>query len=283
MHGYGTSLVGIPGYQDHLGPMDPAVSVVPYDSLEDLRAEVHARGPERVAAIICEPVVGSGGVLAPPEGYLEGLADLCRETGILLVADEVICAFGRLGRWFGGERWALEPHMIVFAKGVSSGYLPLGGTIVRDTIAAPFFDEPSAPVFFHGATYAGHAACCAAALANLDILEAEQLIQRGEELELGFEQALLDAAGSSPIVAEVRAGVGLMGAIEFTPQALQANPDLVAEIFQTTRKSGVLVRPLGNAVCLSPPLTIRDEHLELLTDALGSAIATAGRALTSAA
>jgi putrescine---pyruvate transaminase len=283
MHGYGTSLVGIPSYQHHLGPMDPATSVVPYDSLEGLQAEVDARGPERIAAIICEPVVGSGGVLAPPAGYLEGLADICRETGILFVADEVICAFGRLGRWFGIERWALEPDMIVFAKGVSSGYLPIGGTIIRDAIAAPFFGEPSAPVFFHGATYAGHAACCAAALANLDILRDEQLLERGEELEADLEQALLDAAGGSPIVAQVRAGVGLMGAVEFTPQALQGNPDLVLEIFQATRRSGVLVRPLGSAVCVSPPLTTQPEHLQLLTDALGSAIATADRALTSRA
>jgi putrescine---pyruvate transaminase len=283
MHGYGTSLVGIPGYQDQLGPMDPAVSVVPYDSLERLRAEVDTRGPESIAAIICEPVIGSGGVLAPPEGYLEGLAELCRETGILFVADEVICAFGRLGRWFGAERWALEPDMIVFAKGVSSGYLPLGGTIISDAIAAPFFERPSAPMFFHGATYAGHATCCAAALANLDILEEEQLIQRGEELEADFKQALVDAAGGQPIVAEVRAGIGLMGAVEFTPEALQANPDLVTEIFQATRESGVLVRPLGTAVCLSPPLTTQAEHLQLITDVLGSAIATAGRAPTSAA
>jgi adenosylmethionine-8-amino-7-oxononanoate aminotransferase len=279
MHGYGTSLVGIPGYQDNLGPMDPAVSVVPYDSLDALEAEVNSRGAEQVAAIICEPVIGSGGVLAPPPGYLEGVAELCRETGILLVADEVICGFGRLGRWFGTQRWSLEPDLIVFAKGVSSGYLPVGGTIIRDGIAEPFFSSSDAPVFKHGVTYAGHATCCAAALANLDILERDMLVRRGEELEDELKRALLQATDGQSIVSEVRAGLGLMAAVEFTPEAINAKPELVSQVFQTTRENGALVRPLGTAVCVSPPLTSQPEHFQVLADALGSAIATVARRL----
>jgi adenosylmethionine-8-amino-7-oxononanoate aminotransferase len=282
MHGYGTSLVGIPGYRDHLGPMDPAVSVVAYDSLDALRAEVESLGAEQVAAIICEPVIGSGGVLAPPPGYLEGVAELCRETGILLVADEVICGFGRLGRWFGTQRWGLQPDLIVFAKGVSSGYLPIGGTIVRDTIAEPFFGSFEAPMFKHGVTYAGHATCCAAALANLDILDREMLVRRGEELETELRSAVVEAAGGQSIVSEVRAGVGLMAAVEFTPEAIEANPELVPQVFRIARENGVLVRPLGTAVCVSPPLTSQPAHFQLLADALGSAITTVARSLVPA-
>jgi adenosylmethionine-8-amino-7-oxononanoate aminotransferase len=283
MHGYGTSLVGIPGYQDNLGPMDPATTVVAYDSIDELRAAVEKVGADKVAAIIAEPVIGSGGVLAPPDGYLKALAELCRETGILFVADEVICGFGRLGEWFGSQRWGVEPDMIVFAKGVSSGYLPIGGTIISDKVAAPFFDQPDAPMFMHGATYAGHPACCAAALANMDILENEGLVTRGRELEGALEQALLDATSGQDIVAEVRAGTGLMGAVEFTPEALAAYPNLVPQLFQTARRSGLLIRPLGTAICMSPPLTTEQEHFDLLTEALGSAIESVASEVRSAA
>ena len=151
-------------------------------------------------------MIGAGGVHLPPEGYIEGVADLCAEHGILLVVDSVICAFGRLGTWFGIERWPdVRPDMITFAKGVTSGYLPLGGVIVVGAVAAPFFAEPGGPMLRHGATYAGHPTCCAAALAVLDIYEAEGLIERGRELEEPLRDALAPLA-SHDAVGEVRAG-----------------------------------------------------------------------------
>ena len=123
-----------------------------------------APGAERVAAFFCEPVIGAGGVYPPPEGYIEGVADLCAEHGVLLVVDSVICGFGRLGTWFGIERWEdVRPDLITFAKGVTSGYLPLGGVIASGKVAAPFFEGPGGPMLRHGATYAGHPTCCAAA------------------------------------------------------------------------------------------------------------------------
>ena len=164
-----------------------------------------------MAAFFCEPVIGAGGVHAPPEGYIEGVADLCAEHGILFVVDSVICGFGRLGTWYGIERWEdVRPDMITFAKGVTAGYLPLGGVVVSERVAGPFFESPGGPMLRHGATYAGHPACCAAGLAVLDIYERDGLIERGRELEGALAEALAPLA-SHDAVAEVRAGLGMMG------------------------------------------------------------------------
>ena len=133
------------GEHEQLGPARPRRLDRAHDSLPALEAEIERVGPEKVAAFFCEPVIGAGGVYLPPEGYIEGVADLCAEHGILLVIDSVICAFGRLGTWFGIERWEdVRPDMITFAKGVTAGYLPLGGVVVSDTVAGPFFASPAA-------------------------------------------------------------------------------------------------------------------------------------------
>ena len=158
-------------------------------------------------------MIGAGGVYPPAPGYIEDVAKLCERTGALLVVDSVICGFGRLGTWFGIERWDVEPAMIVFAKGVTSGYLPLGGVVISERIAEPFWRAPGGPVFRHGVTYAGHATCCAAALANIKILEQDGLLERGREQE----QALLDALAplaAHELVSDVRGGVGMMAAVE---------------------------------------------------------------------
>ncbi len=142
-HAFGTSIGGIEANTANWGPLVPHTSAVAFDSLPALEQEILRVGPERVAAFFCEPVIGAGGVHPPPEGYIEGVADLCAEHGILLVIDSVICAFGRLGTWFGIERWPeVRPDMITFAKGVTSGYLPLGGVVVSGEVAAPFFAAP---------------------------------------------------------------------------------------------------------------------------------------------
>ena len=156
-HGFGTSLGGIEANVTNWGPLVPQISSVPFDSLPALEEEIRRVGPEKVAAFFCEPVIGAGGVHVPPDGYIQGAADLCAEHGILLVIDSVICGFGRLGTWFGVERWEdVKPAMITFAKGVTSGYLPLGGVVVGETVAAPYFEAPGGPMLRHGATYAGH-------------------------------------------------------------------------------------------------------------------------------
>ncbi len=266
-HGYGTSLAGIPANRTGWGPLVPDVSVVDHTSVAALRAEVERLGPERVAAVFVEPVIGAGGVRPPVPGYIEGVAELCRETGILFVCDSVIGAFGRLGSWFGIERWSVEPDLIIFAKGVTSGYLPLGGVVAGGRVSEPFWTAPSSPVFRHGATYAGHATCCAAALANLDILEDEGLMTRAIELEGPLHDALARLDGHA-LVDEVRGGTGLLGAIELTPELLAERPSAPAQLAVLARRSGVIVRALGAGVAVSPPLTATPEHFEQISEAL---------------
>jgi len=258
-NGIGTGVAGIEANRTGFGEILPSSSRVPFDSVEALREEILRVGPERVAAFLFEPVIGAGGVLPPPEGYLKGVVEVCREFGVLAIADAVICGFGRLGTWFGVERWGVEPDLITFAKGVTSGYLPLGGVIASGEVAEPFWDRRG-NALRHGATYAGHPACCAAGLANLDILEHGGLIERGRTLEGELADALAPLAGH-PLVAEVRAGVGLLGAVELTADLLARLPSAVTDLQMLARQRGVLLRPLAKALAVSPPLTVRPEQL----------------------
>jgi putrescine aminotransferase len=267
--GYGTSLGGIEANRSGFGPLMAETSLVAHDSLAALEWELLRLGPEHVAAVFVEPVLGAGGVHPPPAGYLEGVAALCEEHGVLLVVDEVICAFGRLGRWFGCERWGLEPDMVVFAKGVTSGYLPLGGVLVSGAVAEPFWSAPGVPLR-HGATYAAHATCCAAALANIDLLARDGLLARGEELEGALLDAVAPLAGH-PLVTEVRGGVGLLAAVEIAPER-RAGGATVIEVFAAARRRGVLVRALGSAIAISPPLTIAAEQLATIAATLHDAL-----------
>jgi putrescine aminotransferase len=269
-HGFGTSIAGIEANASGWGPLLSHTAVVEHDSVEALENEFKRLGPENVAAFFCEPVLGAGGVHFPPEGYLQGAARVCAEHGVLFIADEVICGFGRLGTWFGVQRWeGVRPDLITFAKGVTSGYLPVGGVIASGQVAAPFWEDAGA-VFRHGATYAGHPTCCAAALANLDVLEREGLITRAKELE-GELAAVLAPLADDDQVAEVRAGLGLIASVELAPEALTADPGAVAKVARAARDHGVLVRPLLSSVALSPPLTVQSEHLALIGESLARA------------
>jgi adenosylmethionine-8-amino-7-oxononanoate aminotransferase len=272
-HGFGTALAGIPANREGFGPQVETFQV-PHDSLEAMEVEIERVGAQRVAAVFVEPVIGAGGVYPPLPGYLEGLAALCARTGVLLVVDSVICGFGRLGTWFGIERWDVEPAMIVFAKGVTSGYLPLGGVLVSERVAEPFWRKPGGPVLRHGPTYSAHATCCAAALANIALLERDGLLERGRQLE----QPLLDALAplaAHETVAELRGGVGLMAAVELTSELLERQPDAVARATRHARDHGVLVRPLGRAIAVSPPLSADEQHFALIAETIDQAIAHA--------
>ncbi len=270
-HGLGTSLGGIPANRADVGPLDPHSSQVPHDSLEALEAEIERVGADRVAAVFAEPVIGAGGVHPPRPGYLEGLEALCKRTGVLHVADAVIAGFGRLGEWFGPERWGLRPDMITFAKGVTSGYLPLGGVIISGDIAAPFWDEEGAPWFRHGPTYSGHPTCCAVALANLDIIEREGLLARGLALE-GEMAAALSGFGSHALVDEVRCGTGALAAVALTGEVLARDIKSPLRVAAHARERGVLVRPLGDGVGLSPPLIATREDIDTAASAIGEAL-----------
>jgi putrescine---pyruvate transaminase len=270
-HGFGTAIAGMPVNQVGYGPLMEDNTVVPHDSVDALADAIARRGPERVAAVFVEPVIGAGGVYPPAPGYIEGVAEVCRETGVLFICDSVICGFGRLGTWFGIERFGVEPDMVIFAKGVTSGYLPLGGVIASGRVAEPFFSRPGGPVFRHGATYAGHATCCAAANANLDIMERENLIERGRTYE-GDLLAALEPVAAHPLADEARGGVGTLAALALSPQLLARMPGAPNRLTVLAREQGVLVRPLVSAVAVSPPLTATPEHFSLLTGALSKAL-----------
>jgi putrescine---pyruvate transaminase len=271
-NGFGTALAGIPANRHGFGPQVHTIQV-PHDSLEALEAAIEEAGADHIAGVFLEPVIGAGGLYPPVPGYIEGLASLCERTGVLMIVDSVICGFGRLGTWFGIDRWSVQPDMITFAKGVTSGYLPLGGVIVSERVAEPFWATAGGPVLRHGPTYSAHATCCAAALANIALLGRDGLLERGRELEQPLLDALTPLTGHAA-VAEVRGGVGFLAAVELSHEVLDRDPGAVATVARLAREQGVLVRPLAKAIAVSPPLTATTEHIDLIAQALDAAVAT---------
>lgn len=189
MHTAGTSLAGIPANAAGHGELIEDVVEVAWDDAGALRDAIASAGAERVAAFFCEPVMGAGGVFPPPRGYLEAAREACRDAGVLFVADEVITGFGRTGDWFASTRFGLEPDIVTCAKGITSGYLPMGAVLAAPHVAQPFWSE-GAGMWRHGYTYSGHASVAAAALANLDIMEREGLCERAFKLEVPLLEAL---------------------------------------------------------------------------------------------
>jgi putrescine---pyruvate transaminase len=264
--GFGTSLAGAEVFREGIAPPVPHVVHVPWDSADALRDAIGRVGPERVAAFFCEPVIGAGGVFAPPAGYLAEVRSICSDAGCLFVADEIITSFGRLGHWFASERFQLQPDLITFAKGSTSGYLPLGGVIASGRVTEPFWRPGSGVIFRHGYTYSGHGAVCAASHANLDILEREGLIARGGELEHELEEALQPLA-AHPLVGEVRAGTGVMAAVQLTDAAVAERASMLA------REHGVITRVLlGGALQVSPSLIVTRAELDELASGLAAAL-----------
>jgi putrescine---pyruvate transaminase len=271
MHVAGTSLAGIEANRAGYGTLVGDVVKVPWDSSEALRDAIASAGPERVAAFFCEPVIGAGGVFPAPHGYLGEVREICREAGVLFVADEVITGFGRTGDWFASNRLNLEPDLLACAKGITSGYLPMGAVLAAPWVAEPFW-EPSAGMFRHGYTYSGHATVAAAALANLDILDREALPKRALELEGDLAEALASLADHE-LVSEVRAGVGVLGAVQLSSDAISADPGLPGRLARACRDNGVLTRALGvGALQVSPALIVGDDDLEELRDGIGAAL-----------
>lgn len=232
--------------------------------IEETRRIILEQGPETIGAFFVEPIQGAGGVIVPPPGYLQALRALCREYGILFVADEVITAFGRLGDWFASQLWDLDPDLLTLAKGITSGYLPLGATMMSDEIAEALL---TGGYFAHGFTYSGHPTCAAAALANLHYMEEHGLIERVRD-DVGpyFQQALAEAA-RHPAIAESR-GHGLIGALELIPSADFAPNTLGARASNLVREEGAMVRGIRDLVALAPPLIITHAEIDELFTAL---------------
>ena len=267
LHAYGTSVGGLEFNREGYGTpsLIPETARVSHDRIGEVADSIAEIGPENIAAIIAEPVMGTGGVYPPPPGYFEGLQELCRAHEILLVLDEVITGFGRVGAMFAATRYGITPDMVVLAKGVTSGYAPLGGVLVSSRVWQRFFDGDDAPVFRHGLTYSGHATGCAVAMKNLDILESEQLPSRVLDLEPVLA-AELEALRALPGVADVRYA-GLMGGVELAPGV---DGDAVV---RHAEDNGVIVRNLPrNVIMMSPPLVVTVDELASIPRAVGAAL-----------
>ena len=265
----------LPGFLHVPGPhpygVDSEKSPADYGAwcLAETEKVIAREGADTIAALFAEPVQGAGGVIVPPPGHLETLRALCRRHDILFVADEVITAFGRLGDWFASNLWNLAPDLITMAKGITSGYVPLGATLVGDEIAATL---DRGGYLAHGFTYSGHPVAAAAAIANLEILERERLVERVRD-DVGpyFQEKLRSFAGH-PAVGEIR-GNGLIGAIDLLPRggkaARQVPPVLGIEAVALCREDGVIVRGIRDLIAMAPPLIITRAEIDQLFAAVG--------------
>jgi len=271
MAAYGTSLAGADVFKAGLGTLVPDAAQVRWNSAGALREAIEGIGAERVAAFIAEPVIGAGGALAPPSGYLEEVRQICRDYDVLYISDEVICGYGRVGDWFASNRFGLEPDMATFAKGITSGYVPLGGVMISSRISEPFWNG-DAGMFRHGYTYSGHATATSAAHPNLDIMEREQLPARALELEGQVTDALAPLL-DHPLVTEVRSGVGVIAAVQPDPELIAADPTLADRLRLACREHGVLTRTLiGGGLQVSPALIVTSGQLDEIAGSIGAAL-----------
>ena len=292
------SATSLPGYQKMFGPLVPEFFQVapPYPyrwpgngdagigAADDFEAAIAQHGADTIAAIICEPVMGAGGVIVPPPSYFPRLRQICDRHGILLIADEVITGFGRTGKWFALGHWGVEPDLMSFAKGVTSGYLPLGGVMISKKIHEAIEDAPMDEKFMHAATYSGHPVCCAVGLANIDIIERDGLVERaqieGDRFRKGLETLL-----SLPAVGEVR-GIGMLAAIELVEDKGSKKPalGLGGKVVAEAGKRGLIMRQRGGAdgppasgdsLCLAPPLMTPAATLDRIVQIVGESIEAA--------
>ena len=233
------------------------------DELERLCA---LHDPSTIAAVIVEPVAGSAGVLVPPVGYLERLREICSRHGILLIFDEVITGFGRLGKPFASQHFGVIPDLFTVAKGMTNATVPMGAVFVRQDLFEAFMQGPEGIEIFHGYTYSGHPLACAAGIATLDTYEEEGLLTRGAELAPYWEQAIHSLKGM-PHVIDIR-NCGLMGAIELEPRAGQPGKRAY-EVFVKAFEAGVLIRVTGDVIAFSPPLIVERAQVDRIVNCVG--------------
>ncbi len=235
--------------------------------LENLIAQV---GADRIAAFIAEPILCSGGVIVPPPGYHKRTRDICRAHDILYISDEVVTGFGRLGQWFASEEvYDIVPDMITCAKGLTSGYLPLGACIISDAVMARIADAEGDDVFYNGYTYSGHPVACAAAIKNIEIMESEDILGHVRRVTPQFQGRLQAIKDKFNIVGDVR-GEGLLGCIECRPELAKETYDAHLKFGQklddACEEMGLLLRPFGNMAVFSPPLIINEAQIDEMFD-----------------
>jgi len=240
---------------------------------DDLERVCTLHDPSTIAAVIVEPVAGSAGVLVPPQGYLQRLREICSKHGILLIFDEVITGFGRLGQPFGSQRFGVTPDLFTVAKGMTNGTVPMGAVFAKDSIYDTFMDAPEGIELFHGYTYSGHPLACAAGLATLDTYAEEGLLTRAASLEKAFEETIHSLKSERHVI-DAR-NLGLMGAIELEPRA--GKPGARAyEAFLKCFEAGVLVRYTGDTLAFSPPLIVEAQQIDRIFETVRSALTAVG-------
>ena len=239
----------------------------------DLEEAILREGPETVAAFISEPIQGAGGVMIADEGYFDLAQAICQKYEVLFIADEVSCGFGRTGNWFGCDAFGINPDIMQFAKGVTSGYMPLGGIQVSDEIRDVINGAPEDQSWMHGYTYSGHATACAVAIANIDIIERERLLENsqvmGERLLDGL-QALVD---EFPTIDNAR-GLGLMAGFDVvkSKESREGDADKAERISEAALELGLRARPIGSAIAFAPPLCITADEVDFVVNTVGDAI-----------
>lgn len=285
--GYGSgSATGFPIYHEGFGPMLPNVKHLttpwPYRSelfggedpadflLRELEDTINTIGPDRIAAMIGEPIMGVAGMIIPPEGYWTRVRELLSRHGILLIFDEVVTAYGRTGSWFAAQHFGIEPDIIVTAKGLTSGYMPQGAVLVSGAVAEVLGQDHGFPM---GYTYNGHPTACAVAMANLDIIEREDLLGKAKTTGKYLLDKLTPLADELEVVGEVR-GVGMMLALELVTSKATREPLVVSPPVEDVarRDTGVIVRNCGHNVVLSPPLSMTTAEADELVGALESVL-----------
>jgi adenosylmethionine-8-amino-7-oxononanoate aminotransferase len=299
---HGTSLgalsaTGVTGLREPFEPLAPGGCHVPNtntyrlrhgmsesDLAETIAERIEFEGPDTVGSVILEPVQNAGGCFTPPEGYFQRVREICDEYDVLLISDEVICAWGRLGEWFGADRYRYQPDIITTAKGLTSAYAPMGAVIVSDRVAEPFMEGPTS--FTHGFTFGGHPLCAAIAMANLDAFEREGILENVRENESGL-RATLDSLRDLPIVGDVR-GAGYFQAIELVKdkETKESFSDAESETLLRGFLSGELYRrglicradDRGDPVIqLSPPLIAGPEQFAEIESILRAVLDEAGQ------
>ena len=237
---------------------------------DELERIVALHGAETIAAVIVEPVAGSAGVLPPPKGYLERLRAICDRHGILLIFDEVITGFGRVGAPFAAQRLGVTPDIMTTAKGITNGSIPMGAVFAHRKVHDAIVQGPEGAIeFFHGYTYSGHPAACAAGLATLEIYRRERLFERSAELERVWEAGVHGLAGK-PHVIDVR-NFGMMAAIELAPRP-DAPGARAYEVLNRALKAGLFVRTTGDTIAMSPPLIVSEEQIGAAMGILGDVL-----------
>ncbi|WP_424806482.1 aspartate aminotransferase family protein [Rhodococcus sp. 27YEA15] len=264
MHVAGTALAGIAVNREGYGEFMADAATVGWDDGKSLLELIERVGADKIAAFFVEPIIGAGGVYLPPQGYLAEVRQICREHDILFVVDEVVTGFGRIGgQWFASTRFDLQPDMMTTAKGLTSGYVPMGAVFIAPAVAEPFY---AGAWWRHGYTYGGHAGAAAAAMANLDIIEREDLLGESKRLEASLH-AYLQPLAEHPRVAEVRSGLGAVAAVQLV-DAAEALP-----LVKTLREHGISGRAAGQgAMQISPAFVMTDDQVAELAAGILAAL-----------